>query len=233
MAQDFASRQRKRPAESVRSATPTAPPVAAVAPAPSDFWSLLPGWGWLIGGGLLGLLIGVLIASPESTSPPPTVTERQEAVFDTEGVTRVRDAQPEPEAATTEPPARQTARFDFYTLLPEVEVIAPTVEAYQSTPRDASSAPRFMLQVGSFRQLQDAQRLEARLVALGFEQIQIQAVETATGGVWHRVQIGPWQDRRLMARAQDQLARAGIEFMLLRLRDEPTEAAPSAVNSTQ
>ena len=227
MAQDFASRQRKRPAESMRSATPTAPPVVTPSPAAADFWSMLPGWGWLIGGGVLGLLIGVLIASSEPASPLPEVLERHEAVFDTEGLTRTPESEPAPTAVSSPP------RFDFYTLLPEVEVIAPTVEAYQSTPRDATSAPRFMLQVGSFRQLQDAQRLEARLVTLGFEQIHIQAVETATGGIWHRVQIGPWQDRRLMARAQDQLARAGIEFMLLRLRDEPTEVAPSAATSTQ
>lgn len=224
MARDFASRQHKRsqpaaqdaPRTRSRGAVPR-PPEPEASPAPQDFWSRLPGWSWLA----IGLVAGFALA--QLTRP--------------EAPTPLQAAAPEvPAAVVTEPPASRPAettttpaqpRFDFYTLLPESEVVAPRVDAYQSTPREAESLPRFMLQVGSFRMAEDAARLEARLKSLGFDRIRITPVETGTGDVWHRVQVGPYQDRRLLARAQDNLARAGLEFMLLRLRDEP-EAQPAA-----
>lgn len=222
MARDFASRQRKRNQPQGQEA---APKTRGAVPRPSDeptgdapsLWDRLPGWGWLA----TGLVVGFLLAQlTHSTAPTPLEASAP--------------AQPSSQAATkpvkaaeADAPTTPQPRFDFYTLLPESEVIAPKIEAYQSTPREAENQPRFMLQVGSFRTTTDAARLEERLKGLGFDRIRVNAVETGTGDTWHRVQVGPYQDRRVLARAQDDLAKAGLEFMLLRLRDEP-EAQPTA-----
>lgn len=225
MARDYASRQLKRnqppkqEAPRTRGAVSRPPEPEASPAAPQDFWSRLPGWGWLA----IGLVAGFALAQltrPEAPTPlQAAAPEVPAAVINEPPASRPA------ETTTTSAPAQP--RFDFYTLLPESEVVAPRVDAYQSTPREAESLPRFMLQVGSFRLAEDASRLEARLKSLGFDRIRITPVETGTGDIWHRVQVGPYQDRRLLARAQDNLARAGLEFMLLRLRDEP-EASPAA-----
>lgn len=216
MARDFASRQYARDASEPpdvrrkpRGAVPRPEPQQEETRRHLDVWRLLPAWGWLASGYLLGLLTlgGGWLALEHW---------QQQAVQADEPVVAV------PEAATEAPiAARPAPRFDFYTLLPESEVIAPHVAAYQSTPRDAEDLPYFMLQVGSFRDSNDAERLAQRLRQLDFSEIQVNATLTDSGDQWYRVQLGPYQDRRLLARTQDNLARAGLDFMLLRLREAP------------
>lgn len=214
MAHDFASRQRKKnqpePVERrVRGAVPK-PPEASEDKTAENIWDRLPGWGWLGSGLVAGFILAQLFNS--SSSPQET------AALDTDA------AQP---AAVVVDETGHQPRFDFYTLLPESEVIAPKIEAYQSTPRDATDQPRFMLQVGSFRTSEDAARQKRRAEGLGFEDVRINPVETGTGDIWHRVQVGPFQDRRILARAQDDLAAAGLDFMLLRLKEEVSEEPES------
>ncbi|SFB97223.1 Sporulation related domain-containing protein [Marinospirillum celere] len=214
MAHDFASRQRKKSqAEQgerrVRGAVPKPQDTSADQEALPNVWSRLPGWGWLG----IGLVAGFLIAQMLSPAPEQPLVAAEESEVEG-GAVVVEETSP-----------GHQPRFDFYTLLPESEVIAPKIEAYQSTPRDAEDQPKFMLQVGSFRRHEDAERHQQRLKGLDFEGVRIYPVETANGDTWHRVQVGPYQDRRLLARAQDTLAAAGFDFMLLRLRDEPQEEA--------
>lgn|GEM_PF-446512 len=226
MAHDFASRQRKKnqpePSESrVRGAVPK-PPEEPGNKSAEDLWDRLPGWGWLGIGLLAGLLLAQLLPSDSS--------EQEEAASDAvveETATAV---------VVEETQSGHQPRFDFYTLLPESEVIAPKIEAYQSTPRDAENLPRFMLQTGSFRQRADAEQQKRRILDLGFDNVSVSVAESATG-TWYRVRVGPYQDRRLRARAQDDLAAAGLEFMLLSLRDEPpssdSQEASSEINEQQ
>ncbi|MDR9468378.1 SPOR domain-containing protein [Marinospirillum sp.] len=217
MAHDFASRQRKKsqpePGEHrVRGAVPKTAETPEDKTA-SGLWSRLPGWGWLS----VGLVAGFVLAQMFSSSPSQEPVAAQETP----------DSQPEAEVLVEESAEDGSQpRFDFYTLLPESEVIAPKIEAYQSTPRDAVDQPSFMLQVGSFRTPTDAVRQQERLQELGFEEVRIHPVETGEGDIWHRVQIGPFQDRRTLARAQDDIAAAGLEFMLLRLKKEDTSEEP-------
>ncbi|WP_114417362.1 SPOR domain-containing protein [Marinospirillum perlucidum] len=228
MAHDFASRPRKKsPTETadarVRGATPRSPEAAQ--PESVGIWSRLPGWGWLA----IGLIVGVLLGRTLDSSPEPQVAATtEEAVADPVAEEAASATRAENSASGEHQP-----RFDFYTLLPESEVIAPKVEAYESTPRDATDQPKFMLQVGSFSQPQDAIRQQQRITQLGFAQVRINTVETPSGDIWHRVQAGPFQDRRNLARAQDDLAAAGIDFMLLRLREEPEQAAPAPAETSQ
>ena len=224
MARDFASRQRKRnqpqgqdAAPKTRGAVPRASESEALPPI--TLWDRLPGWGWLA----MGLVVGFLVAQLTRPSTPTPLEASAQAVQEQKTV--AAPAEPTAKTAEADAPVTPQPRFDFYTLLPESEVIAPKIEAYQSTPREAENLPRFMLQVGSFRTTSDAARLEERLKELGFDRIRVNAVVTGTGDTWHRVQVGPYQDRRVLARAQDDLAKAGLEFMLLRLRDEPEAEA--------
>lgn len=245
MAQDYASRQRKRikPEPGAEAVEKTAPKTRGAVPNPVveeeasvalNFWARLPGWGWLA----LGLVAGFLVANLGQSSAPTPLQEKPPLAVVEEKSTHqpiVSQAAPTVNKPVSSTSASQTAvkpadkavdqsapRFDFYTLLPESEVVAPEVAAYKSTPREAENQPRFMLQVGSFRSNADAKKQQERLKALNYDNTRISEAETATGDTWYRVQVGPYQDRRLLARAQNDLAKSGLDFMLLRLKDEAT-----------
>jgi cell division protein FtsN len=104
-------------------------------------------------------------------------------------------------------------RFDFYTLLPEqrvdVEVDAEAIAKARSRPNE-----QFLLQAGSFKQADDADRRRAELILLGLEA----HVEETSGdnGRWYRVYIGPFASRSRLARARSLTAQQGIDTLLLR-----------------
>lgn len=97
---------------------------------------------------------------------------------------------------------------------PPGEAVARDDAGGQGTPRDA---PGYMLQVGSFRDLSDADRLRAELTLNGHDPL-IQTVSVNGEGTWHRVRLGPFGDRRSAEQARAALARAQLHSMVLRIR---------------
>lgn len=92
-------------------------------------------------------------------------------------------------------------RFDFYTILPEMEVVISDEEAEPPPVEDKPTAttaststaeqkPKYRLQVGSFKKMSDADRQKARLALLGVE-AEIQKVNVGGGEVYHRVLTKP------------------------------------------
>lgn len=135
------------------------------------------------------------------------------------------------ETAATEPettPKRPAPRFDFYTILPEMEVSIPEWE----TPKDTAAIPAepvdtappiipddglYILQIGSFRQQDEAERVKAQLALIGI-QAEIQRVVIDGGDIWHRVRSGPYKDPDELNQARARLQENEIEFMLLHLK---------------
>lgn len=191
----------------------------------------IPGWLW----GLVGLIAGFALSQYFQQTAPPMATV----------VPKPPSAQPppqEPSAGAKSPAAQDDASrmptFEFYTLLPESEVIAPKVEDVQSTPATAAvadvvedagpakvspsptpapSKARYMLQAASFKEASDAQRLAGRLKDFGLL-AKITEVEANGNQTWHRVQVGPYQDTRELNRAQDLMLTQGIEPLLIKLQ---------------
>lgn len=116
-------------------------------------------------------------------------------------------------------------RFDFYTSLTE-ETVEPVQEVQEvqgrvepaadvPKPRTATELPDpYLLQAGSFRQRDDAERRRAELLLLGLEPV----IEEVSGsnGVWLRVYLGPFESRDLMAKARGLTANQNIETLLLK-----------------
>lgn len=125
-------------------------------------------------------------------------------------------AKPVAPAKTAKEPA--PARFDFYTLLPEMEVEITDDklnEALQALPKSREQGP-YILQVGSFRRPEEADSMKAQLALLGIES-QIQTVIIRDDNVWYRVRVGPYENIRDLAQVRNRLNRNHIQFMLLRL----------------
>ena len=102
--------------------------------------------------------------------------------------------EPEP-APVAEAPK---AKFDFYQVLPEMEVAVEEAEivagapVVEGTEPSASVDGSFVIQVASFRQLTDADGVKASLALIGLEgHIQTVSIE---GQTWHRVRLGPFNE---------------------------------------
>lgn len=145
-----------------------------------------------------------------------------------------KTAQQEKKSAGIEP------TFDFYTLLPESEEVVTRPQAQQQTivtapPEESASPPEtatsdtpaptakaeetesYMIQVGSFKKLSDADAYRAKLAFLGVES-KVQTVTIDDKDTWHRVQIGPINGRAQADAMQKQLRENAIDSLLLRAK---------------
>jgi hypothetical protein len=145
-------------------------------------------------GGVVSFLVYLTTLPPEHAGPGET---------------------PAPEAAATPP----KPRFDFYKLLPEqtidVDVDVDAAPAEVAQPRTGTTPGElYLLQAGSFRQREDADRRRAELLLLGLEP----RVEETTGdnGRWFRVYLGPFEARSQVARARSLTAAQDIDTLLLK-----------------
>ena len=113
----------------------------------------------------------------------------------------------------------QRPRFDFYTNLTQetIDEVQDTVEpaADVRKPPTATELPEpYLLQAGSFRQHDDAERRRAQLLLLGLEPV-IEEI-SSSNGIWFRVYLGPFESRELMVRARGLTTNQNIETLLLR-----------------
>ncbi|GAA5237093.1 SPOR domain-containing protein [Verticiella sediminum] len=89
--------------------------------------------------------------------------------------------------------------------------VAPPANA---KPPAAAPAGRYVLQVGAFRVLEDAEALKARLAFLGFD-VRLQQAQV-NGVLVNRVQVGPYARLDDMNRARARLAENKVEATVVR-----------------
>ena len=161
-----------------------------------------PVWLWLVAGVLLGL--GIATAAiiggyvPQTKDPAGAVTPQPGS-----------GPQQSSEAIIADTPENSQKRhFDFFTVLPEMEVVVPETEIRQRAQTNTMSGP-YILQVGSFQNHADAERLKARLALLGMV-AHIQKV-TVNDATWHRVRLGPYDSAREVNRLQITLRNNSID----------------------
>jgi len=116
--------------------------------------------------------------------------------------------------------------FEFYTLLPEMEVVVNSSPRPQSQTSQQEKKPEisskedkntYLLQVGSFRKLSDADGFKAKLAFLGIES-KVQTVTIDNKDTWHRVQVGPIIGRVKADAVKTQLKKNKIDSLLVRTK---------------
>lgn len=172
----------------------------------------LPGWVWLATGLMIGLFVAFLVYLKDNY-PGMTLTPDQQG-------TATTDARAVRKPVQAPPPAAKT-RFDFYTILPEMEIAVPE-EELPTTPGATPSKPliasgSYILQAGSFKTLEQADRMKASLALLGLE-ANIESVTINNKESWHRVRIGPYHNLDDLNRARRRLQENNIEALLLKLK---------------
>ncbi|MBT8127816.1 MAG: SPOR domain-containing protein [Gammaproteobacteria bacterium] len=171
------------------------------------------GFVWMLSGLAIGLFIAFLVYLDKQ---PPTDISFSDAVK-TE-LDRIKQHNTNT-SAKPETPAQQEPKFNFYTILPELEVLIPEDEirppASKKTPSRVDSK-RYILQAGSFRNRQDAEKLKATVALLGLEaSINQVSIENEQ---WHRVRIGPVNSRRELNHNLNLLQHNNINAMAMELK---------------
>jgi cell division protein FtsN len=160
------------------------------------------GWTGLVIGLAVGLGVGLALYFFDPRTPPDT-TEAPAA-----------DAEP---ASAREAAAGDPERYDFYEVLPNFEVIVPEREAVRKLEAPTAPVERagsYVLQVGSYRKFEEADRVRAQLALQGIEsRVQPVSIDNDT---MHRVRVGPINDLKELNRVRDRLREAEMDFLVIR-----------------
>jgi cell division protein FtsN len=110
--------------------------------------------------------------------------------------------------------------FDFYSLLPKMEVLVPETEvtsriAKEQLKQTPSEKGAYYLQAGAFKDVQAADRMKAGLALLGIES-KIESV-TLDSGIWHRVRIGPFDDTQQMNKVRNLMKANSISSIMVKV----------------
>ena len=141
--------------------------------------------------------------------------------------------QPNPEAVApreTDAPIVEAKdkrkNYDFYSVLPEMEVVIPDAEISAKARAEAAQPPanattpavtpnaRYLLQAGSYPTTKGADEVKAKLAILGFT-AQVTPV-TINGKTWNRVRLGPYASASELETAKTSLADNGISAIALK-----------------
>jgi len=207
----------------------------------NDRQTAWPAWIWLGIGVLLGLTLSALVLVKEwapmlrkKNLPQPNA----EATAPKESESAVAD-----EAAKKPAPPKKS--FDFYSVLPEMEVVIPDAElsakaraeqqrqqaamAQSQTANTNATTPappastegggRYVLLAGSYGDPKAADEAKAKLALLGVV-AKVQSI-TINGKTWNRVMVGPYANASDTEAAKKSLADNGVKAIPMKEAANP------------
>jgi cell division protein FtsN len=121
-------------------------------------------------------------------------------------------------------------QFDFYTILPDKDVVVPEHEIITRTRKEQANVPvepvnsttisqeqpkptmTYMMQAGSFKNAIDAEKLRANLASMGIES----RIERAKVGevIWHRIKMGPYTQMSSVSAIRTRLRQSGVDVIV-------------------
>jgi len=109
----------------------------------------------------------------------------------------------------------QPPQFDFYTILPEKEIEVPEYEIKTRTREEhvgKAKEAHYILQVGSFKTITEAETLKTKLAGMGMEStIQKQKIGIIS---WYRVKMGPYTQMPSINTIRGRLRQNGIDVII-------------------
>jgi cell division protein FtsN len=205
-------------------------------------WGYSPfGNNWFARGAMVGVVVLCVMLILDVPQQPEPYAPVQDAVAPpSETLSETRNEAARPRALSSElpaeaekkreAPAAPKAQYDFYELLPEMEVVVPeeedqgpSLQLQKSTKEEPAStaatipAGAFYLQAGSFQERGRADELKAKLLELGFK-CDIQEVSVNNLDVYHHVRVGPFIDLEALNKSKQKLGELGIETQMVKER---------------
>lgn len=188
-----------------------------------------PPWVWLLAGLAIGLFVAFLVylgkheTVNSSGTPQNNSSSRSAERALVDGPKREQGS---PKAQDQPEPLKP--RFEFYTILPEMEVQVrehevtspPLTVSRETNGTREQSVPHttYVLQVGSFRRHRDADRLKAELALIGL-QADIQVVSLGGEDTWHRVRLGPYKDLKALDETRNRLSEHNMQAIVLKKKN--------------
>lgn len=172
----------------------------------------IPGYWWLITGLLIGGFL-MFLSDLEDVPTRPTTNIKKPSTQN-----EVRDVKKTTQN-TVKPIESSKPRFDFYQILPDMEIVIPEHEIEERRRLEGTGKSKpgtFIIQIGSFRRAQQADTLRARLALLGIES-SVQKVNQS-GSIWHRVKSGPYTSFRIVDKIQNRLHHNNIDSIAIKLK---------------
>jgi len=183
----------------------------------------LPGFIWLLIGLAIGLFVALIIYLDKQPQPETGFAEAVQQEIEQLRSNSTSSA----ETVARDRTHHQPPRFNFYTILPELEVLIPDSELQldqtQSPPQAAPGkqlqlGKRYVLQAGSFKNRADADRLRARLTLLALDaSIHPVSIDQQQ---WFRVRVGPFHNTRALQESLNRLQQNGIQAMAMELKNQ-------------
>jgi len=185
----------------------------------------VPGYIWMLAGLAIGLFAAFLVFL--SKQPAEDVSFTQAVKQELKKAREEKKAEPvktEKDVAQKADDSKEKPRFEFYTILSELEVFVPEPEIEDTKPatqiqtpsNTISTSKKYILQAGSFKNNEDAERLKATLALLGV-QSSIQSV-SINNDDWHRVRIGPFSNPNQLHDTLSTLKQNNIQAMTMELK---------------
>ncbi|MFW6278099.1 MAG: SPOR domain-containing protein [Halorhodospira sp.] len=180
----------------------------------------IPGWAWLLVGAALGA--GALFF----------LQYQQQGGGEADPASGDPASGPQAEQRPDEEPSKeqeQGRQYEFYEMLMQDEVSVPEEDLSEADERRSEEeereeltratnfeeGQRYLLQAGSFQHHEDAESMRASLALVGLP-AQIHTVELQGGEEWHRVRVGPFEDRGRIEEARSRMEKNDIEPLMLR-----------------
>lgn len=169
-------------------------------------------WRWMLITALIILFV-VFLTYLFSDSEPDQAAAPQE----TPAPAQAEQAKVEaPKQEKAPEPGPMLPQFDFYTILPEKEVVIPDYEINTRAREERvgqAKAASYILQAGSFKDFKDADNLRAKLAMMGIES----KVEKAKVGntIWNRVKMGPYTQMASVTTIRTRLRENGIDAVVM------------------
>ena len=165
-------------------------------------------WKWLLVIVLISLFV-VFLNYLRTSVPVNNTTQLAKKTIST---SKTKKAAAKPKHQNKQP---EEPRYDFYTILPEAEVVVPDYEIKTRVREERvgkAKATHYLIQAGSFRQFAEADKLRARLALMGIES----RVEKARIGnvVWNRVKMGPYTRSSSVSSIKKRLRKNGIDVIV-------------------
>jgi cell division protein FtsN len=159
----------------------------------------------------LGLGVAALVYLKDHRLDAPMAAEAKAAKH------KLRANEPPEAAEQNDEPAKT---YDFYDALPKFEMVVP--EKDKDVRPDIKTVPEtrkgtYVLQVGSYKNFVDADRVRAKLALQGVDaKVQKVSIDNDT---WHRIRIGPISNLDELNRLRGILHKADVDALVIRVAD--------------
>lgn len=157
--------------------------------------SHIPGWVWLFIGTALGAFIMFLVhlSDSQKTNPKGSTNKTSHQTDNTD------------------------IQFDFYEILKNAKVDVGSTKSKPSTGTTVKNDEHteYLLQVASFKSMQDAEQLRAELILLNLPAM-TEVANIRNGEKWHRVIVGPYISHSKLASARSTLISNQFEALVLK-----------------